>query len=157
MAPGAAVSSVAADSGFEVSLGQAGEPVLEGDRLALLGDAQPARDRTWRLGEDRRVRRPTSASRAPAAAVEHGQAHAALRGDGYESLLRLVDGPLRGERATVLARVGVAHHHLDLGARPCVEQLRDETVGAFEVGDRLEQGHAVELGTRAARRAAPRR
>ena len=45
-------------------------------------------------------------------------------------------------------RVGVTHHHLDLVARPCVEQLRDEDVGTFEVGDRLEEGHAVELGTR---------
>ncbi len=74
----------------------------------------------------------------------------ASRGDLGESLLGPVDRPLRGEVAAVLARVGVADHHLEPVA--ALGDTRRRTVrrrGApsrsspapFEVGDRLEQRH----------------
>ena len=42
------------DGRFEVPLGKAGQPVLEGDRLALLGQPEPARRLRRRLRQDRR-------------------------------------------------------------------------------------------------------
>ena len=77
----------------------------------------------------------------PAAPVEHGQLDAALAGQLGEPLLRAVDLPVRGEIAAVLARVGVADHHLQAVARRAVEVLGDHGVGPPQVVDRLEQRH----------------
>ena len=42
------------DRRLEVALREPGQAVLEGDRLTLLGQLEPAVDRAWRLREDRR-------------------------------------------------------------------------------------------------------
>ena len=66
------------ERGLEIPLGEPGQPVLEGDRLALLGQLEAAVDRAGRLREDRRVGRAAAAPGAAAAAVEDGQLDAAL-------------------------------------------------------------------------------
>ena len=48
---------------LEVALREPRQPVLERDRLALLGHLEPARRLALRLREDRRVRRPAAAAR----------------------------------------------------------------------------------------------
>ena len=65
-----------------------------------------------------------------AAAVEDRQLDAAGGRDARQLLLRAVDLPLRGEVAAVLARVGVADHHLEAPAWAAVEELLDERAAA---------------------------
>ena len=107
------------DRGLEVPPRQPGQAVLERDRLALLGELEPAVDGVRRLGEDRGVRRAAAAPRAAAPAVEDGQLDAALAREPGERLLRPEDLPLGRDDAAVLARVGVADHHLEPRARRC--------------------------------------
>ena len=71
--------------------------------------------------------------------------------DARQLLLRAVDLPLRGEIAAVLARVRVADHHLEAPARAAIEDLLDERACRPQVGDRLEQRHALERGPGLAR------
>ena len=154
---GKAVRSVADDGGLEVALGEAREAVLERDRLALLRQLQAAVDRTRGLGEDACVRRSAAPAGRAAAAVEDRQLDITVGGDARQLLLRAVDLPLRGEIAAVLARVGVAHHHLEAAAGTAIEDLLDEGAGSAEVGDRLEQRHALRARLRLRERAPPRR
>ena len=100
------------EGALEVAAGEAAQPVVERDRLALLGQPQPSRWMPGRLREDRRVGRSASAAGAAAAAVEDRQLDPALGRDAREPLLRPVDLPVRGQIAAVLARVRVADHHL---------------------------------------------
>ena len=127
---------------LEVPVREAGQAVLEGDRLALLGHAEPAGRVPRRLREDRRVRGAAAAPGAAAAAVEDRQLDAAARGERGELLLRAPDRPLRRQVAAVLARVRVADHHLEAAVRrdaTVVEQLVDDARRRLEVGDRLEE------------------
>ena len=110
---GTAVEERRCDGRLEIAPREAGETVLERDRLALLGHLQAPVHRVRRLGEDRRVRRPAAAPGAPAAAVEDGQLDAPLSREPGEPLLRAEDLPLRRHDAAVLARVRVADHHLE--------------------------------------------
>ncbi len=97
--------------------------------------------------------RPSPAPGAAAAAVEHRQLAAARGGDTGEVLLRAEDLPVGREVAAVLARVGVADHHLERVARTPVEQLADERARPAEVVDRLEQRHDADLEPRLRREA----
>ena len=65
------------DGRLEVALGEAREAVLERDRLALLGQLEPAVDGAARLGEDAGVGRAAAPPGRAAAAVEDGQLDAA--------------------------------------------------------------------------------
>ena len=112
------------DGRLEIPPCEAGETVLERDRLPLLGHLEAAVDRVRRLREDRRVRRPSAAPCAPAAAVEDGQLDPALAREPGEPLLGAEDLPLRGDDAAVLARVRVADHHLEARARDCDREAR---------------------------------
>ena len=67
-----------ATRGLEVPPREPGQAVLERDRLALLGELEPAADGVRRLREDRRVRRASAPPRATAPAVEDGQLDTAL-------------------------------------------------------------------------------
>ena len=126
-----------------------GEAVLERDRLALLGQLQPAGWVAGGLREDRRMGRPATAARAAAATVEDRQLDLGLPRDLDEPFLRAVDRPLCGEEAAVLAGVGVADHHLEaavtilhpLRETRIGEQLADDVRRTAEVRDRLEQGN----------------
>ena len=95
------------------------------------------------------MRRAAAAAGASPAAVKDRELDIVAPGDLGELLLRAVDRPLRGEVAAVLARVGVADHHLD-GATACRdpgaevpvgEQFVEDARGALEIVDRLEQRH----------------
>ncbi len=156
---------------LELPVRQAGQPVAERDRLALLRQLQPARRMRGRLGEDRRVRRPAAASCAAAAPVEDRQLDPAPRGERRQRLLRAVDLPLRRQVAAVLAGVRVADHDLQpVAAIPhpraearLVEQLLDDRGRSTQIGDRLEERHdrerlvaSVERGQRVGRRRSPR-
>ena len=106
-----------------------------------------------RLGEDRRVRRAAAAAGAAAAAVEDRELDVALAGQRGQRLLGAVVLPGRGQVAAVLARVGVAEHHLEpppaaLDERAelrVVEQGGDGRGRLAEVGDRLEQRYEREV------------
>jgi hypothetical protein len=79
--------------------------------------------------------------------VEDRQLDVVRRCDLGETFLRAEDRPLRGEVAAVLARVGVADHHLHgaVSAQvPVAEQVVENAWRGVEVGDRLEQRHDVE-------------
>ncbi len=139
----------ACERGLEIPVREVRQAVLEGDRLALLGQLQAAGWMARGLCEDRRVRRPAAAARAAAAAVEDRQLDVRIACDLDEPLLRPVDRPLRGEVAAVLAGVGVADHDLEAPAPPLdvprVAGIREHAANrrrrALEVGDRLEQRH----------------
>ena len=94
------------------------------------------------------MRGAAAAAGRSAAAVEDGQLDPARRRDPRQLLLGAVDLPLRGEVAAVLAGVRVADHHLERAARAAVEDLLDERPGGAQVGDRLEQRHALQLRAR---------
>ena len=133
--------------GLEVPVGQPGQAVLEGDRLALLGELQAPGRMPRRLREDRRMRGASPAPGAAAAPVEDRQLDSALIGEGRQPLLGAEDLPLRRQIAAVLARVGVADHDLQPPA-PRVHQRRearfvqerlDDRGRLAEVADRLEE------------------
>ena len=127
---------------LEVAIREAREAVLEGHGLTLLGQLQTTGRMPRRLGEDRGMRRAASTSGAAAAAVEDRQLHVSGCRELDERALGLVDLPLRGEVAPVLARVGVAHHHLEppvAGDAGIVEERFDDSGCGSEVGDRLEE------------------
>ena len=65
------------------------------------------------------MRRAAAPSRRAAAAVEDRQLDAPGRGDPRQLLLGAVDLPLRRQVAAVLARVGVADHHLERARAGC--------------------------------------
>ena len=98
-----------------------------------------------RLREDRSVGRPSAPPRAPTPAVEHRQLDVPLARQPRESLLRAEDLPLRRDHAPVLARIGVADHHLEPTAWAAVEQLADQRFRAAQVVDRLQQRDDLEL------------
>ncbi len=123
---------------LEVSLREARQAVLEGDRLALLGELQPAVDRAARLREDAGMRGAAAPSRRAATPVEDRQLDVPARRDARQLLLGAVDLPLGRQIAAVLARVRVAHHHLEARAGAAVEDLLHERPGSAQVGDRLE-------------------
>ena len=142
------------DRGLEVAVREAGQAVLVGDRLALLGQLEAPGRMPGRLGEDGRVRRTAAATGAAAAAVEDRELHVALGGQLGERLLGAVVLPGRRQVAAVLARVGVAEHHLEPPAAAldeCAEALVVEQRRARsrrrlpQVGDRLEQRHEREV------------
>ena len=106
------------------------------DHLALLGDAQPAVDRSGRLRLDGQIRRPAAAADAAAAAVEQRQLDAAARGTRATTiLLRLVQLPVRGQAAAVLRRVRVADHHFLAAAAP----LRGTTASPSRLAQRCRR------------------
>ena len=135
--------------GFEIAVREPGEAVLERDRLALLGQLQPAGRVAGGLREDRRMRRSAASARTTAASVEDRQLDVGITRDLDEPFLRAVDRPLRSEEAAVLAGVGIADHHLEAAVAilhaSCEtrigEQLADDGRRAAEVRDRLEQGN----------------
>ena len=141
---GSAVRSVAATAASRLRRARPGQAVLERDRLALLGELQPAGDSVRRLGEDRGMGRPAAAARAPAAAVEHRQLDPALTREPRELLLRLEDLPLRRDDTAVLAGVRVADHHLEAARAGC-----------DRAAPRRARGHPA--GRRSSRAAARRR
>ncbi len=96
------------ERGLEVAVRELRQPVLERDRLALLGDLQVRVG----LGEDGIEGRAAPASGAAAASVEHGERDVVPPRDLRERDERGADLPLSGEIARVLRRVGVADHHL---------------------------------------------
>ena len=77
-------------------------------------------------------------------AVEDRELHTAGGRDPRQLLLGAVDLPLRRQVAAVLARVGVADHHLELRPRAAIEDLLDERAGGPQVADRLEQRHTLQ-------------
>ena len=103
------------------------------------------------------MRRAAAPARRAAAAVEDRQLDTPAGRDARQLLLRAVDLPLRGEIAAVLAGVRVAHHHLEAPARAAVEDLLDERARSAQVGDRLEQRHALRARRRPRARAPRRR
>ena len=92
---------------------EAGQAVLVGDRLALLGQLEPSRRVAGRLRQDRRVRRAAAAPCAATAAVEDRELDVALAGQRRERLLGAVVLPGGRQVAAVLAGVGVAEHDLE--------------------------------------------
>ena len=87
--------------------------VVRRDDLALLGELQAAVDRSWRLAEDRPVRRPAATADGAAAAVEQRQLDAVpARATSASAALGPVEHPGRREEPRLLVRVGVAEHHL---------------------------------------------
>jgi hypothetical protein len=134
---------------FEVAVREPGEAVLERDRLALLGQLQPAGRVAGRLREDRSVGRPATAAGAAAAPVEDRQLDVGLTGDLDELFLRAVDRPLSSEEATVLPGIGIADHDLEAATSILQtsrearigEELADDLGSRAEVRDRLEQGN----------------
>ena len=99
------------------------------------------------------MRRAAAAPGAAAATVEDRQLDVALGGERRQRLLRAVGLPGGGDVAAVLARVGVAEHHLEAPAAPLderaevlvVEQRRDGRGRLAEVGDRLEERDEREI------------
>ena len=100
------------DQRFEVAAAELGIRILAGDDLALLGDAQAARDASRRLREDRLVARPAAAADRAAAAVEQAQLHAVRRRRVDQRALGAIERPVRRQVAAVLVAVGIAEHHL---------------------------------------------
>ena len=136
------------ESRLEVPLGEAGKAVLEGDRLALLRQLQPARRLSGRLREDGGVRGAAAPPGATAAAVEDRQLGIPPAGDGGDLLLRLEDLPLGRQIAAVLAGVGVPDHDLETSVRrdsPVFEELRDDAGSRSQVVDRLEERHRTHV------------
>jgi hypothetical protein len=110
----------------------------------LLGQLHAARRLARRLRQDRRVRRAAAAPGASATAVEDRQLDPAFARDLGERLLSAEDLPLRCEVAAVLARVGVADHHLGtpIGGEARVVEERGQDGGrGAKVLDRLEERH----------------
>ena len=149
------------ERGLEVPVGDPGQPVLERDRLALLGQLQPAR----RVARAPGARIAACVGPPPRPALPPRpwkivSSIPALAGDLGERLLGAVDRPLRREIAAVLARVGVADHHLEPvararppGARSARRRAAARTVVGrrLEVGDRLEQRHDGDAARRSGR------
>ena len=132
---------------FEVAARQDRVAVLVGQRLALLGDAQPRVDGPRRLPEDRAAGRATPTADAGAAPVEEAPAHPGAAAHVADLPLRLVQRPVRREEARVLVAVAVAQHDLlhvpaqhraVLGQR---QQLPHDLRRPLEVVQRLEQRH----------------
>ena len=152
------MSSVAATRRLEVPPREPRQAVLERDRLALLGELEPAVDRVRRLREDRRVRRAAAPPRATAPAVEDRQLDAALARQPGELLLGAEDLPLGGDDAAVLPRVRVADHHLEPLARRPVEQLLARARAAPRRSSIVSSsGTTVDARARPRRRAPPPR
>src|SRR5207302_11001973 len=110
---------------FQVEAGQAGQAVLRGDDLALLGDLDPAFERPEGLSEDGLVRPAAAPADGASPAMEEAEDGAVLLDDVAELALRPVDLPLRRRDPGVLVRVRVAEHHL----LPVTPQLDDAPVG----------------------------
>ena len=121
--------------------------------LALLGDAQPAREGAPGLGKDRAVGRAAAAPDRAAAAVEQVQADARLPARGGQRALRFVQLPVRGDEPAVLVAVRVPDHHLLQVAPgrevPAVDGQREEpaheVAAAVQVVDGLEQRHHLQV------------
>ena len=89
--------------------------VLEGDDLALLGDAELAADRPGRRGRDRATRGCAPAAHGTAPAVKESDGHAELAAEAREGALRLRELPMGGEVSAVLVGIRVSDHDfLDL-------------------------------------------
>mgnify|MGYP007078178527 CR=1 FL=1 len=87
-------------------------PKLLLHRLALNRHPQPPANGPGRLRQNRQVGRAPTPPHGAAPAVEQGEAHAVLAGDGGELLLDLVQAPRGGEAASVFAGIRVADHAL---------------------------------------------
>ena len=79
--------------------------VLPVQHLALLRDAQLAREAIQRLRKDCSMRGPTTASHRTPAAVEQAQRHAALSRYFMQSAMRLPYFPRAGNHAAIFIRV----------------------------------------------------
>ena len=131
------------DGRLEVPLGKPGQAVLEGDRLALLGQLEPALDRAGRLREHRGVCRSSAPAGRAAAAVEDRQLGVALGRKGDELLLGAIDLPVarRGSRRPWLSRsIRPSPRAAAVGSRPAARR----------------RGRARRVGRRSSRAAAPR-
>ena len=83
---------------------------LSGDHLSLLGNPDPAPQRTRGLGHDRLVARPSSSSCAAARPWKSLRFYTVLARDRAEEALHLVQCPVTRDVAGVLARIAVAEH-----------------------------------------------
>ncbi len=140
------------------------EPLFEGperdrlqavavvDRLALLGDAQPAAPRRRRQTAHDGLGAAAATAHAPAAAVEHLQFGAGRRARGQHRRLCLAQQPARRGDARVLVAVGIADHDdlapaaaFEVGAvEGVVQQPAQDLARRIQRIDRFEQRRDVE-------------
>ena len=97
---------------LERAQGDAGQPELRLNHLALFGDAQRAVDRSRRLRANREVGWSAAAADAAAPAVEERDRNTVRTTGLDDGLLRLVELPRRGQPADVLGGIRVPDHHL---------------------------------------------
>src|SRR5207244_2690560 len=97
---------------FQVAMGDRGETVAERNDLALLGESNPAVEAAWRLREDGPVRASAAAPDRPSTAMEQSKTDAVIPAHFRQARLRIVQRPVGGQVAAVLAAVRVAEHDL---------------------------------------------
>ena len=133
---------------------EAGQPVLVRDRLALLGQLEPARaDGPGGCARIAACVGPPPRPALPPRPWKIVSSMSRSAGQRGERLLGAVVLPGRRQVAAVLARVGVAEHHLEPAAAALderaealvVEQRGDGRRRLAEVGDRLEERHEREV------------
>ena len=107
---------------LQVAVRQIGLAVAIGQRLPLLGEAQPRADGAGGQAGDGAPGAAAAARGGGAAPMKEPDLHvegARRRGD---RLLRLVERPVGGQKPGVLVRVGVADHHLQAVATAHVRE-----------------------------------
>ena len=119
-----------------------GVAVAREDHLALFGELESSVDRVRRLRQDGRVGRSAAATERAAASVEEGEVDAGILRPRRNLRLRFVQRQVRGDRADVLRRVGVAEHDLEV-AVGCV-QTRGEVGVADDLGH--DRGRGLQIG-----------
>ena len=119
---------------LQVAQGQCADAVLAVDHLALLGHPQHAGDRAARRGHQRRRDARAATTGRATAAVEEREVDARCMRHVQQLHLGALQAPARGQRAAVLAAVGVAQHH------PLLVVARGEVTAVDRIVEQRAQG-----------------
>ena len=137
---------------LERAHGDAAQPVLRVNSLALLRDPETSPHRSRRRAENGARDPAAAAADRPAAAVKEGQIDTGPLDRLDERRLRALQRPARRADPRVLVAVGVSdHHHLvhaalgEMGSVIRIVEQRTHDVGrAFEIGHGFEQRRDVQ-------------